>query len=219
MSRSRMNGSVVLLGVTLFALAVACGGAATMAVEGSDERLRSEPKAVLDWASRTGEVAALGWTAEFCEGDAPLLCVARDGAYVGSVELLRWPLHEVPAAAAVLARGGSVYQALAFAAADLLGVLEADRRIGYGPGYTTVGDVPAVLAVSGGSGLRSGYSGIFEGRVRERTIQYRVILGDTVFLLSATAVETPMEGEFRIADLGAALPVLDRVAAASRFGF
>jgi hypothetical protein len=207
-------GLLVLLGA-------ACDGGPS-AHAGAAAPAGGVANASIDWRARTVSLDAPGWTVAFCEGEGPFLCVSRDGRHVGSVELLAWPVEDYAAIASVLSAGRGEGAALEAAAADLLAVLIADRKIGVDPAYEVVGDEPATVPVAGKDGLRSGFRGVRDGRTLERVVQYRVIDADTLYLLSATGMfvadggAAPL-GEFRLDDLEAFAPVLDRLAAGSRF--
>jgi hypothetical protein len=207
-------GILVLLGA-------ACDGGSS-AHPGAAAPHGEKAAARIDWASRTVSIGAPGWTIAFCEGEGPFLCVSRDGSHIGSVELLAWPVEGYETVASMVSAGRSEQEALEAAAADLLATLAADRTIGVDPGYEIVGDEPAVVPVAGKDGLRSGLRGILDGRTLERVVQYRVIDADTLYLLSATGMFVPDDGvtplgEFRLGDLEVFVPLLDRVAAGSRF--
>jgi hypothetical protein len=174
---------------------------------------------VVDWASRAVTLEVPGWTLEFCGGDAPFLCISREGEHLGSMELLAWPTDDYASMREVLQNGGSGQEAMAAAVADLHATVEEDRKVGVGAGYELRGDPPVRLPVGGGEGLRSGFLGSVDGRPMERVVQYRAIQSDSVYLLSANASAGagPREGDFPLEGFDELMPLLDRIAAASRF--
>lgn len=175
--------------------------------------------------SWTGRQGPFPWkhpdgSSRSARGKGPFLCVSRDGAHAGSVELLRFPLDGHGVISEALDRGTSEREALSAAASETIETVERDRRSGHGADYRFVGEGPTAAAVAGEQGVRSGFRGMRDGRVVERVVQYWVINGDSVCVMAATAAGRSggngFEGEFEPETLEAFADVLSRIAAASR---
>lgn len=208
---------VLLAAAVALALVVAaCGG------DDDTGRGPTDPPAatVVDWTARTVTVDGGAFAVAFCEGEGPFLCFSRAGEVVGTAELVDFPTTSHDIVTGVHAEGGSDLDALRALATDFVTHFTADRAEGCGPDYVVTGDTVSELSVGGHDGLRYGFSATREGQRLERVVQYSVIDGDTLFLLTAGGLEPesclPREGEFTVADLEAALPVLDRIATGSR---
>jgi hypothetical protein len=192
----------------------ACGAPST----GRDEAPTATPQdaeGVVDWHRREVSLRAPGWSVEFCDGEGPFLCVERGGESVGSVELLSVPLRSHALLTDVLARGGSEREALEAAAADFVAALGADRSSGLGEDYEMRADPPVEAVVMGKPGIRLSLEGRLADRVLERIVQYRVIDGDTFYLLAATGNGDVWSGYFAVDDLQAFEPLFGEIAAAS----
>jgi hypothetical protein len=193
-----------------------CGGAPVERAENPD--LGEEPDAarVVDWERRVVSLEAPGWTLAFCEGEGPFLCVERDGRHAGSVELLRTAVADHSILTGTLRQGGSEVEALARAAADLVAIVDADRKGSHGADYRLLSE-QAPATVMGTSGLRLVMEERLGDRVIGRIVQYYVIQRDTSYLFSATGMEGGgMLGEFSSDELAAFGPLFAEVAAASR---
>jgi hypothetical protein len=173
----------------------------------------------VDWRERVVELDAPGWEVEFCPGDGPFLCVDHHGEHVGAVELFQAPLDSYEALSAALARGTPEQDALEAAAAGHQAAIAADRRTGE-PDYELLVEPVRRVTVAGRPGVRSSSAGVLRGDTLERSIQYRVIVDGTFYLIGANAYGrgegTSPEGDFNIRKLEAFQPVLDRIAAGSR---
>lgn len=209
------------IGLPSLALAVlsACGGgdANDRDVDGREARPPStttttprptEPPLAVDWNARTVTPSAVGaWTIRFCEGEAPLVCLDRDGENAGGLEVNTFPLasFDDPSLEAI--------------AEDTVRTFQADRKDGCGADYLVDADDQRPHAVVGTDGLRYGWTATRKGEVVERNLTYAAAKGDTLVLLVAGALGPggclERQHEFSIEDLEAAEPVLDRLASAN----
>lgn len=138
----------------------------------------SDPNAVADLGD--------GWTIAACDGGAPLLCVGHDGATVGTIEALRFPIASFD----VYDPGADDLDNLRRIAADFTGALAADRSAGCPPGYVVEPLGPVAVTVAGRQGLHYGYVGTnVDGSPSERNLQYATIDGDDLVLLAAIAYD------------------------------
>ena len=215
----------VAVAVAAGALLAACGGGDDASREAAPtSTITSMPGDVaageaisVDWTTRTIEPAEVdGWTLEPCEGDAPLVCLSRGGGEAtGAVELSEFALSSFTALEDK--RGLDALEALAD---DAVTALAADRKEGCGVDYAVEADETVPQQVLGTDGLRYGWTATVDGEVVERNVSYAAIVGPTVYLLVAGALEPDgcMErlSEFRVDDLDDARPVLDRIAAGSQ---
>lgn len=136
----------------------------------------SEPavRAPLDWVTRTGAVSfANGWTAEFCEGDGPFICVRDGGSVRGTLELLNYPMEG----------SHDVRERIE----DHYTTLREDRGIGC-PDYDFTADPPAAATIDGLAGMRYGFTLTAEdGTVSERTLGWMLIHQDSVVVVTANS--------------------------------
>jgi len=200
------------LGVTgvFLALAACTGGGADIPGEPPPS---PEPGAAIDWADRPTETVALngGFGVIACPGDAPFLCVQREGNTVGQIEYSSYPALE-----SVGARG-------------LQGRIEDDYsqftsdRTGCTEGFEVETVEPEETQVAGRDGMRSEYSVVNpQGETVERYVKYWLLQDDRVHLLVAEAHEeascSPGEGvNFTDDGLTNFEESFQRVAALSRF--
>jgi hypothetical protein len=142
-----------------------------------------------------------GWSAKHCEGEAPIICVSRDGEAAGLVELATFPVDsfDLPGFQDAVA-DGDVEEALTILAADFVSVFEVDRTDACGTDYELEGTTPEPATVLGRAGMRYGYVGTDGGRLVERQVNHGTIIGDEVVLVNASAYApdgcVPPEGEF-----------------------
>ena len=177
----------------------------TTAAEPAAEQL------AVDWEARTVTPATVGpWTIRFCEGEAPLICLHRDGEVAGAIEVNTFP------------RDSFADPDLADIAAASVRTFQADRKEGCGTDYLVRADPVAPATVLGDpDGLRYGWTATKEGRVVERTRTYAATKDDTIVLLVAGALDAdgggciPRMHEFTVEGLAAAEPTLDRLASAN----
>jgi hypothetical protein len=200
----------------LLVVLAACGGGGDSAAPTTTTTITATtapPAPAFDW-SDPAPVDVDGWHLESCEGDAPLVCVERDGQIVGLVERLEFPLDSFDDLAAPLAAGDeeAAYDALA---AAFVRDLTADRETGCEDGYT-VEPLPVIhVTTPDGTAARYGFAATTaSGDPAERVVQYAAVRGDTLVLLAANASSAdgclPPEGpEFTPHLLEAFEPVFD----------
>ena len=181
------------------------------------------PSAVqVDWSARTVTgVADADVTVDFCEGEAPYLCfTGDDGTHLGVMELVQYPVAGYDAIEEVIAGGGDESAALEAVADDLVTEMAADRAEGCGDGYEVVPDAPVPAVVAGGDGVRYGFRGVAEGTTVEHVVIHARIDDGTVWILAAAGYADdgclPREGEFDVAGVQSAAPLISELAAGSR---
>jgi hypothetical protein len=164
--------------------------------------------ATVDWTARTSTIEGdTGFDVAFCDGDAPLLCVERDGEALGVIELNEYP-------------DGAVADFDAWAE-DFYDSMRADRIEGCDPDYVLTGDAPEPARLSTLDGVRYGFTGTVAGTVVERVLGYAANDGTTLRVLVANALGEESclarEGELPIEIMDDLAPVLDAIARGSRF--
>ena len=165
--------------------------------------------ATVDWAARTVDLkGASGYEIRFCDGDAPILCVARDGELIGGIELVTFP-----GGAEALDDGADAW------AADHYRTLTADRREGCDPAYELDPDEIEAVTFAGQQGYRYGFTGSIDGRPVERVIGIGAARGDDLHLLVLNALADDgclaREGELDLTAAADLDRVLDALAAGS----
>jgi hypothetical protein len=202
-----------VLGLALAAAAVlaACGA------ETVDTPPMATPDRHIDLSDRTVSVRAGDLTIAFCDGDGPFLCISRNGEHLGSIEYASTPLGSYDVVRDVLAAGGDHDQALRAHASDFLASFEHDRPAGCGPDYQVVPEGPTPVTVAERDGMRVGFRGMRDGRTLERVMLHAVIEGDTFYSFTTSGYEPDgclsQESHFRVAELDAFAPLLDRILA------
>jgi hypothetical protein len=199
-------------------LAAACSGGG--GEEGAGTTTSTPATGAIDWRHPEPLDAGDGWRLDDCEGDAPIVCVDRDGEPAGFLEVVEFPVASFDVMAEPLADGDD--DAALDALASSFGTdLAADRSLGCGEGYV-VDPLPVTHLTTGdGPAVRYGLVGTTAGgEVSERVVQYAAIRGDSLVVLVAAAYDADgclvAEGEEFAPDvLEAFQPVLDRVVAAS----
>ncbi len=179
-----------------------------------------DPTATVDWASRTAHVPHDRWTVEFCEGDAPVMCLTdADGAW-GGIELSSWDTADLDVLEAAFADGATAAEALDAFAEEFLTTLRADRAEGCGPEYQFTPDASTSTTVAGLPGLRYGFRGIVRGETVEHVVGHAVITDGTLHLFNASGLADDgclgREGEFPMEAFDAeTVDLIGRIAAAS----
>lgn len=143
--------------------------------------------AVVDWddPSRVAEFEG-GWAVRACEGDAPLLCVDKDGAPVGVVEAAAFPVASFPD----LEPAGDDDANLRALAAGFQEALRTDRAAGCGADYRFEPIEPEPFEFGGADGLAYGFSGTrADGKASELNLQYSTISGDQIVSVTAIAYD------------------------------
>ena len=129
-----------------------------------------------------------GWLVESCEGDAPRLCVSRNGAHAGVVELNVFPVDSftLPGFQDAV-RAGDTLRALDILGNDFVSSFEKDRVEGCGEGFEVEPTVAELATVFGEDGWRFGYV-LKRGRdIVERQVGHSLIDGNNLVLVQAPA--------------------------------
>jgi hypothetical protein len=193
--------SRLLLTSVVLALLAACGGgetvdtttpttvpATTTTAPGSTAPTTTVPApTVIDWDDRSTNVALPdGWTVTYCEGQAPFLCVAKDGDVVGVVEIfiadpLTYDAYD-PAA-----DDETNLRAIAAAFVD---AFRDDRAAGCGSDYLLERIDPQLMDLGGVTGLVYGFRGTLgDGSPSELNLQYASLSHGRLVLLVAAAYD------------------------------
>jgi hypothetical protein len=190
-----------------------CGGGAPEPSQSPTSQATASPVPAvpIDWSARPDEPVSLagGFSVQGCPGDAPFLCISREGDEVGLVEYLNFP-----------ASPGTTVDGLI---EDDYRTFTEDREGTCPTEFEVKTDEPAGAEVGGSEGRRSGYSVVDgDGRTVERYVKYWAVEGGAVHLVSAEAQEegtcSPGDGaEFSDAVLADFEPSFAAVAAGSRF--
>lgn len=167
--------------------------------------------ASVDWAARSLTLAtAEGYAIGFCEGEAPMLCVTRDGADVGVVELASFPVSSID----VLADGD-----LSAWAEDFARAIARDRAAACGDGYAVAADEPVPARLGGAEGIFYRLTGTLDGRTVERVAGVAAVVDGQLWLLTANALDEggclSREQELGIDDLDRLTGTLRALAAGS----
>jgi hypothetical protein len=156
------------------------------------------------------------WTGVHCEGDAPLLCVRRNGAPAGAVELLIHPDTHPPETQPI--------PYLTRILADYEKGVAADRQVTCANSGVFAARPVQEVAINGGGGMKSDWSVTNSaGVVIERQITYFFSGRTTIANLSATALVPgkacieALGSEFTPATMAEEMPILDRIAARGQF--
>lgn len=174
---------------------------------------------VIDWDDRDMSVALDGgWTVTHCEGDAPLLCVSRDGGLVGVLERV----IADPFTYTTYDPAADDETNLRAIAADFISIFEQDRASGCGADYGFEPTEPTAFDFGGNSGLAYGLQGVTAGGApSEYNLQYSTLAhGRLIFLVAAAYDEGGCPGKdglisFDSATLGEFQPHLETLLASS----
>ena len=163
--------------------------------------------AVVDWTARTIDLRGdTRFDVQFCDGDAPVLCIAEEGSHLGAVELGSYD--------------GAVDDFSEWADVFYESV-EADRVAACDPTYDLDGQRPVVASVAGALGVRYGFVGIAGGRPVEQVLGWAINDAGRFHILVASALADDAclsrESELSLEAMDALEPVLAAVAAGSRF--
>ncbi|HKN49018.1 MAG TPA: hypothetical protein VJ010_02200 [Actinomycetota bacterium] len=178
----------------------------------------SMPTPVINWAAlpRSPLVLDGPWTSVACESNATLLCVRRNGAPAGAVELLVHPDAHPP--------GTQPIPYLTQIVADFEKGVAANRQATCANSNAFSAQPVQEVAINGGVGLKSDWSITnSSGLVVERQITYFALGKTTIASLGATALVpgaacvASRGSEFTPPLMAEGVPILDLVAARSRF--
>lgn len=156
-----------------------------------------------------------GWTVQSCEGDAPLLCVSRNGSPAGIIELAVFPVSSfaIGGFQDAVAEGDD-RKALGFLATDFVRTFRADRSEACGVDYEIEPTPTEDATVLGQPGIRYGYRAERNGALVEIQANHGTIVEGDVVLVNAPAYAAgpegcvPPEGEFSPEGLDDFLPRL-----------
>ena len=134
-----------------------------------------------------------GWQVQACESTQPFLCVTKQGQRIGTVELQRWDLEQLPDLQSELSQMGlvpglltydnpsdraKVLTALQANIADYYETIRADRLATYGTRAAFVALVPEEVSVGRLPGLAYGFSRVTKtDEVKERYLSYMAFDG------------------------------------------
>lgn len=189
-----------LVTIVALALMAACssdsGGAAADPPGASSTSTRptaapdDDRNPAVDWSNGSDGVAVGdGWVAVACPAGPRLLCIEDAGRTLGIVELVDYPVASFANVARVLSETGSTEQALEQQAVDFVDTFVEDRALGCGERYDVVARDPAPASVGGRDGLTYGFDATLDGEPVERTVQWATIEGDSIFIVSVSAME------------------------------
>lgn len=223
-NRPKMPTRGVVAAVALSAMLLgACSDGSTASLPPTTTTTTTaQPAAIeVDWAARTVTgVADADVTVDFCEGEAPYVCfTGDDGEHLGVVELVHYPTAGYDVIEEAIAGGGNESAALEAIAADLVTSMAADRAEGCGDDYEIVPDEPVAAVVAGEDGARYGFRGVMGAATVEHVVIHALIDDGTVWILSAAGYDDggclPREGEFDVAGLQSAMPLIAELVAGS----
>lgn len=141
---------------------------------------------VIDWSDSSPVALEDGWTVRSCEGDAPILCVERDGNTVGGVEANAFPIASFDA----LDPGADDKTNLQLFARSFLDTFEADRAAGCGADYRFAPIDPEPFPLGGEVGITYGFVGTTaDDEPSELNLQYATIQDDHVVTVVAVAYD------------------------------
>lgn len=189
----RFSGAIVLVLISIAGAACAADAEpgdtnAPTTSSPADSTTTSIPEgSQIDWSDPTRSVElGDGFTIAACEGEAPILCVERNGEPVGIVEAQRYSTDSLtffdPEADDV--------ENLTALADDFISAFRADRAEGCGDEYrlNPISVAPAV--VGGEEGIVFGFEGrLASGDPSELNLHYATIIDGAVVSLSANAYD------------------------------
>ncbi len=167
-----------------------------------------------------------------CEPTQSFLCVTKQGQRIGTVELQRWDLEQLPDLQSELSRSGlvpglltydnpsdraQVLTALKASIADYYETIRTDRLATYGTRAAFLAEEPAEVPVGRLPGLVYGFSRVTKtGEVQERYLSYMAFDGSRYVYNITTSFDPPAEtGTFEeLADFETFVPYLDSLVAA-----
>lgn len=202
-----LRRSLLLLPILLAACGRGGDGAVVAAPDPTTTRPPAPVTASVDWAARTITLGGdTRFDVNFCEGDAPLLCITDDGVHLGVLELATFdgPIADFDSWA------GSFYE-----------TIETDRIAACDPTYVLDGEEPVVASFAGALGVRYGFVGRAGDRPVERVLGYAINDSGSLRILVANALADDgclsRESELPLEVMDDLEPVLAAVAAGSRF--
>ena len=167
-------------------LAATCSPTAALPVAEPTPNAPGDPPSV-DWGDSGRRVIFdIGWSIYACDGDAPLLCVEKDGRPVGVVEAMAHPIGSFPD----LDTEESPQSTLRTFAAGFVDSLRRDRAEGCGPDYGFAPMAPQPITLGDTPGISFGYIGTMrDGSPSELNLQYAAVVGDQIVSIVAIAYD------------------------------
>ncbi len=127
-----------------------------------------------------------GWSIRKCEGEAPFMCVERDGSPVGALEIIAYPVSSFDA----LDPTGDPANNLSELAGGFHEALSSDRLATCGADYGFERLGPDEFALGEGPGTFYGFVGTLpDGSPSELNLQYATIVGDQIISITAIAYD------------------------------
>ncbi len=183
-----MKSSNAIAVALAFSLSTACGAAVADPTDGTQgDRPPTSDALIVDWVdpSRALDVGD-GWTVAACEGDAPLLCVSRDGVVQGGVEASAYDLASIPN----IDPEDDVDAQLRALVEGFTEAIGSDRAEGCGPDYVFEPIAPTPFVLANLPGTAYGFVGTMpDGRPSELNLQYATIVEDQIVTIVAIAYD------------------------------
>jgi hypothetical protein len=149
---------------------------------------------VFDWDDRSASLDfGDGWTVGHCEGEAPLVCVSRDGDLVGVLELF----IADPLTYTAFDPAADDERNLRAIGADFVDAFQTDRASGCGADYVVEALEPRAIEMGGNPALAYGFRGALgDGSASEHNLQYATLShGRLIFLVGAAYDEGGCPGK------------------------
>lgn len=142
---------------------------------------------ILHWddPSRTTDLGG-GWSAVACQGEAPLICVRKDGSASGHLEAIAYPIDSFPD----LNPEADAEANLGLFAEGFFEALSADREAGCGSDYVFAAIEPEPFVLANTPGIVFGFEGrMGNGQPSEYNLQYATIVDSTIISIVAAAYD------------------------------
>lgn len=177
----------IILALAL-SLAPACGEAVADPNDGPQgDQPPTGDAPIVDWTD-SSKVLELGdgWTVAACEGDAPLLCVSKDGVAQGGVEAASYDLDSIPD----IDPEDDVDTQLRALAEGFMQAIGTDRAEGCGPDYVFEPIEPTPFVLANLPGMVYGFVGTMpDGRPSELNLQYATVIDAQIVTVAAIAYD------------------------------
>ena len=149
------------------------------------------------------------WQVQVCEPTQPFLCVTKQGQRIGTVEVQRWDLEQLPDLQGEFSKRGlvpglliydnpsdraKVLAALNANIIDYYQTIRADRLATYGTRFVFVEKKPEEVQVGRLPGLNYGFSRVTKAdEIQERYISYMAFDGSQYLYIITTSFDPPAE--------------------------